>query len=214
MLESSSMGLSLDCDPIVRDYADEDLEEPSTPPLDSTTKAIMDQEENEDDANSFMPRSSGSVAPPEKRRDPRQKKPEKQQSSLSKLSDAELLAKAQEMLSEQEPVLPVPPQVMSYTPTSFPPLPVNTRIPPPVLPPMPPAFNIPPPPPGTDFKDQDMRRYDPDRKGISFKVTKRPNLPRWDRKRQEDWDTDGSGASFSKRSRNSPPSRSRSRDSD
>lgn len=226
------MGLSLDCDPIVRDYAD-DLEEPGTPPLDETTRAMMAIDEIEQ-----VDIPLAALVPPTKRRDPRQNAPppvKEKQSSLSKLSEAELIAKANEMLLAQEGgVTMPPPQVMSYPPPSMrmpPPtmqLP-DTRIPPPKIPTMPPmvvaatvslppAFaDIPPPPPGTNefkFKDQDMRQMEPERKGISFKMTKKPNLPRWDRKRQDDWDTDGSGSSYSKRPRGLSPQRSRSRDSD
>lgn len=236
--ESSMMGLSLDCDPIVRDYADEELEEQSTPPLDETTRAMMAI----DDIEEVAPPTASMAAPPTKRRDPRQKAPppvplvQEKQSSLSKLSEAELIAKANEMLLEQEgvqvPPMPLPP-VIAYPPPSMrlppPPisLPIDTRIPPPLIPPLPsmvvpgtvslpPAFaDIPPPPPGTnEFKDQDMRQLEPERKGISFKMTKKPNLPRWDRKRQDDWDTDGSGSSYSKRPRGLSPQRSKSRDSD
>jgi len=232
--ESSMMGLSLECDPIVRDYADDDLEEPSTPPLDETTRAMMEIDEIE---QVDMPLAA-LVPPTTKRRDPRQKPSQPpppikvKQSSLSKLSEAELIAKANEMLMAQEGVASMPPpQSMSYPPPSMrvppPQMPmIDTRVPPPKIPlpttsivSLPPAFAAdipPPPPPGTnEFKDQDMRQQmEPERKGISFKMTRKPNLPRWDRKRQDDWDTDGSGSSYSKRPRGLSPQRRRSRDSD
>ncbi|CAB3368135.1 Hypothetical predicted protein [Cloeon dipterum] len=215
MPEALSMGMSLDCDPIVREYADETIEEPSTPPLDSTTKALMEIEQFEEDVKHF----SKEVLPAP-HRDPRQKQamstPEKQ-SALSKLSEEELIAKANEMLMAQDVPVAVPVAAVIPPQMSFPP---PMHLPPPIPAMVPSVFDI-PPPPCTDFKDQDMRQLQPqqqqpttpERKGIiSFKVNKKPNLPRWDRKRQDDWDTDGSGASYSKRSMMSPPQQPRSKD--
>ncbi|XP_059480576.1 death-inducer obliterator 1 isoform X2 [Neocloeon triangulifer] len=208
--EALSMGLALDCDPIVREYADETLEEPVTPPLDSTTKALMEIEQFESDMKNYALSQSCAEQP----RDPRQKQTQKteKQSALSKMSEADLIAKANEMLMEQEiAAMPAkPPQAIPFVPppqTGFP----QMHVPPPMPPMVPSVFDIPPPPPGIDFKDQDMRQLQQppssssnERKGISFKVTKKPNLPRWDRKRQDDWDTDSSGTSYSKRGRLSP----------
>lgn len=145
--------------------------------------------------------------PPAASRDPR-RAPEPAQKSLSKLTEEELIAKANEMLEVvQTPAAPPAMVPEMYYPPPLPPLPPPTAAIPP--PPLPPTIDVPLSSPTSGMGEWHAAVTDESpRKGISFRVGKRPPQSRWSRS-----NSSGSQSDKKRSPSASPPRSKRRRDS-